>query len=1334
MSSTCRGDGRMDHFCRLILLLVLVLSLSALPVVLVGAQCPVLQANESHVELCADSCESQLRNRNVSSNESYALRREADSIFCYQYCELAYTRGLCHCRTAKCWRSLPCLVACGIAGVFDHVASGTNTLQTCLRTTVYPDRSISMDVAWLPLVHDLKHLGLISTYGATYRPADSVNDGNFVVDHPHQVYQNSLLPGILHVSCDVTNTDTSYQWNNIVPYNVIIFLRRIDYQIVGQPRHTELHNHRRAEQRPFISSPACHHVVDNLSQCLDKQYNITVPTEYYDKIVITDFKVQNAKGDNTVAAPSIVDGAGLESYHYTLALDALWWYELFEHRGTGLTASAWDHAAQSCTPHSCWCWESCAVQHRVSLDVIVNDDLAMRYNHTMDFVEEQEDDYVHCPNIRVNRSFSVDIPATNLLLGRIADSSLLGTELVNVSVTASIQSYYVVDKYFGPLQKSSIITYSLVDIPVYLKDPSKEDNDHTSPPSNTSTPPHTAFANTMSSNNTATSRSPGRIPHTSVSAVADGQSVAMEIIVPVVMVILLAVMGVGGLIFIRMWRYQKWRPRCVAKNSTLEKLHQLPVQTITNDGYQALKSDWPAVTRNCINLELQLGSGQFGEVYKATVANLIPREAVTQVAVKVLKQGSSPKDEHDFLLEATHLKNFRHPNVIRLLGVCLDEHPKMIILELMDGGDLLSYLQANQPGAARPAWDDAEYIDIALDITAGLRYLETEKYVHRDVAARNCLVSFNPENSSLAVKPSSSGRIVKIADFGLARDIDRRDYYRIMDDKALVPVRWMSPESLQDKLFTGKSDVWAFGILLWEIFTYGQTPYGEHTSVFDVYKFVTMGGILDQPQFCPTAMYKLMKQTWGRLARDRPTFRQLHDHLSTFQKSLNRRKTLLTTLASFASVSGITDVERSQLPHIPSSQRVKVAPRASSAEGSVFDNDSDLSDSCFDYSPYASDFDNAFETPTDSPTASRRLTPSAHRPSPLLNGGNALVPPSRGASHYQQQRRRRKSRSHSASREDVTGKGAGSPAVKSMGLVPVQANGTAASRRGYGYVAQRDMANASAATLEQADGAAILVTECTPRKPLSPIVSASSAPGDEPSTDSTALTDVDRPQLERIPSAECVVLPTRASLSEGNVFDDESELSDSCFDYSPQTSDVDNAFESAADSPTAARRSAPAEYKPSPLLNRNNNLVPNGVQHQNRRQRRRSSSNSTSREGAVRNGNGPLPVKSMRSFPLKANGSGSSGRGYGYVSKASFANGYAPQGSVAQDSSAARREHSGPPMLVSEYSARKPLSPIVSASSVPDESCTGVAAVGRRTSRADSSGSCVRSICTETSL
>eukprot|EP00117_Sycon_ciliatum_P016569 scpid8408/ scgid15940/ Proto-oncogene tyrosine-protein kinase ROS; Proto-oncogene c-Ros; Proto-oncogene c-Ros-1; Receptor tyrosine kinase c-ros oncogene 1; c-Ros receptor tyrosine kinase len=1305
----------------------------------VGASCVTRLENATAISQCATLCSDQLTNSSAITSITLLVQRQRLSGQCAEHCRLAYTRGMCHCRDG-CLDSLPCLTACGLTGSYNGIASNATALKMCVRTMVQPDLTLRTNIYWMPLESDLRLMGMITNSSVYYHAPElhkSESEKEYSISGIALFhYYNISSPLSFPLLKTIRNGSSAGQ--SVAPYNVGVRVADVTYYMPGAKpiAQQRLDNNRvggRTGDYVLFSTPECNQVKDHFSKCADPQYaDVSSPTQYYDPINVSGF---NAKS-NTMANPvrAAQQDAPVEQ-SYQLALALRWTYQLFEHvprdsAAPGVIAHAYD----SCTPHSCWCWESCAVQHRVSLDVIVNDDLAMRYNHTMDFVEEQEDDYVHCPNIRVNRSFSVDIPATNLLLGRIADSSLLGTELVNVSVTASIQSYYVVDKYFGPLQKSSIITYSLVDIPVYLKDPSKEDNDHTSPPSNTSTPPHTAFANTMSSNNTATSRSPGRIPHTSVSAVADGQSVAMEIIVPVVMVILLAVMGVGGLIFIRMWRYQKWRPRCVAKNSTLEKLHQLPVQTITNDGYQALKSDWPAVTRNCINLELQLGSGQFGEVYKATVANLIPREAVTQVAVKVLKQGSSPKDEHDFLLEATHLKNFRHPNVIRLLGVCLDEHPKMIILELMDGGDLLSYLQANQPGAARPAWDDAEYIDIALDITAGLRYLETEKYVHRDVAARNCLVSFNPENSSLAVKPSSSGRIVKIADFGLARDIDRRDYYRIMDDKALVPVRWMSPESLQDKLFTGKSDVWAFGILLWEIFTYGQTPYGEHTSVFDVYKFVTMGGILDQPQFCPTAMYKLMKQTWGRLARDRPTFRQLHDHLSTFQKSLNRRKTLLTTLASFASVSGITDVERSQLPHIPSSQRVKVAPRASSAEGSVFDNDSDLSDSCFDYSPYASDFDNAFETPTDSPTASRRLTPSAHRPSPLLNGGNALVPPSRGASHYQQQRRRRKSRSHSASREDVTGKGAGSPAVKSMGLVPVQANGTAASRRGYGYVAQRDMANASAATLEQADGAAILVTECTPRKPLSPIVSASSAPGDEPSTDSTALTDVDRPQLERIPSAECVVLPTRASLSEGNVFDDESELSDSCFDYSPQTSDVDNAFESAADSPTAARRSAPAEYKPSPLLNRNNNLVPNGVQHQNRRQRRRSSSNSTSREGAVRNGNGPLPVKSMRSFPLKANGSGSSGRGYGYVSKASFANGYAPQGSVAQDSSAARREHSGPPMLVSEYSARKPLSPIVSASSVPDESCTGVAAVGRRTSRADSSGSCVRSICTETSL
>eukprot|EP00117_Sycon_ciliatum_P035830 scpid8533/ scgid27084/ Proto-oncogene tyrosine-protein kinase ROS; Proto-oncogene c-Ros; Proto-oncogene c-Ros-1; Receptor tyrosine kinase c-ros oncogene 1; c-Ros receptor tyrosine kinase len=1296
----------------------------------VGASCVTRLENATAISQCATLCSDQLTNSSAITSITLLVQRQRLSGQCAEHCRLAYTRGMCHCRDG-CLDSLPCLTACGLTGSYNGIASNATALKMCVRTMVQPDLTLRTNIYWMPLESDLRLMGMITNSSVYYHAPElhkSESEKEYSISGIALFhYYNISSPLSFPLLKTIRNGSSAGQ--SVAPYNVGVRVADVTYYMPGAKpiAQQRLDNNRvggRTGDYVLFSTPECNQVKDHFSKCADPQYaDVSSPTQYYDPINVSGF---NAKS-NTMANPvrAAQQDAPVEQ-SYQLALALRWTYQLFEHvprdsAAPGVIAHAYD----SCTPHSCWCWESCDIRHVVSAVLIITTQRNTTVRRTQDFeTVEENPEYVHCPHFEAGKDISLSIAADQLYDGA-GLSKYPVNENVTILVTVTIRSYYKVDVHFGPLRNASVFNYTLENVLLTLS--GGVDG------ANTPTP--------LASRTVSSSTSP-LFSSTIGEKASNGSMLAVTIPVALISSVLVLLILIG--IFTRAWKYQKWRPQCVARNNTLEKLQKIRVtstfQNSTNMSYQsatrcsAMAQDWPTVPRSNINLEIQLGSGQFGEVYRATVHHLNSREASTQVAIKVLKEGSSEKDEHDFLREASHLKSFRHPNVIRLLGVCLDEDPKMILLELMDGGDLLSYLQSNKPGAARPAWDDAEYIDIALDITAGLRYLETEKYVHRDVAARNCLVSFNPENSSLAVKPSSSGRIVKIADFGLARDIDRRDYYRIMDDKALVPVRWMSPESLQDKLFTGKSDVWAFGILLWEIFTYGQTPYGEHTSVFDVYKFVTMGGILDQPQFCPTAMYKLMKQTWGRLARDRPTFRQLHDHLSTFQKSLNRRKTLLTTLASFASVSGITDVERSQLPHIPSSQRVKVAPRASSAEGSVFDNDSDLSDSCFDYSPYASDFDNAFETPTDSPTASRRLTPSAHRPSPLLNGGNALVPPSRGASHYQQQRRRRKSRSHSASREDVTGKGAGSPAVKSMGLVPVQANGTAASRRGYGYVAQRDMANASAATLEQADGAAILVTECTPRKPLSPIVSASSAPGDEPSTDSTALTDVDRPQLERIPSAECVVLPTRASLSEGNVFDDESELSDSCFDYSPQTSDVDNAFESAADSPTAARRSAPAEYKPSPLLNRNNNLVPNGVQHQNRRQRRRSSSNSTSREGAVRNGNGPLPVKSMRSFPLKANGSGSSGRGYGYVSKASFANGYAPQGSVAQDSSAARREHSGPPMLVSEYSARKPLSPIVSASSVPDESCTGVAAVGRRTSRADSSGSCVRSICTETSL
>lgn len=160
-------------------------------------------------------------------------------------------------------------------------------------------------------------------------------------------------------------------------------------------------------------------------------------------------------------------------------------------------------------------------------------------------------------------------------------------------------------------------------------------------------------------------------------------------------------------------------------------------------------------------------------------------------------------------------------------------------MELMQGGDLLSYLHQCRPTvAASSSLKLLDLISMCVDVASGCRYLEDMHFVHRDLACRNCLVSsIDPEN-----------RVVKIGDFGLARDIYKNDYYR--KEGGLLPVRWMSPESIVDGIFTSQSDIWAFGVLCWEIMTLGQQPYPARNNV-EVLHFVREGGRLGHPTDCP---------------------------------------------------------------------------------------------------------------------------------------------------------------------------------------------------------------------------------------------------------------------------------------------------------------------------------------------------------------------------------------------------------------------------------------------------------------------------------------------------
>uniref|UniRef100_A0A452SRS7 Tyrosine-protein kinase receptor n=1 Tax=Ursus americanus TaxID=9643 RepID=A0A452SRS7_URSAM len=288
----------------------------------------------------------------------------------------------------------------------------------------------------------------------------------------------------------------------------------------------------------------------------------------------------------------------------------------------------------------------------------------------------------------------------------------------------------------------------------------------------------------------------------------------------------------------------------------------------------------PAFPREKLTLRLLLGSGAFGEVYEGTAVDILGAgSGETKVAVKTLKKGSTDQEKIEFLKEAHLMSRFNHPNILKQLGVCLLNEPQYIILELMEGGDLLTYLRkARMTMFHGPLLTLADLVDVCVDISKGCVYLEHMHFIHRDLAARNCLVSVK--------EYTSPSRVVKIGDFGLARDIYKNDYYR-KTGEGLLPVRWMAPESLMDGIFTTQSDVWSFGILIWEILTLGHQPYPTHSNL-DVLNYVQTGGRLEPPRNCPDDLWNLLTQCWAQEPDQRPTFRKIQDQLELFRNvSLN---------------------------------------------------------------------------------------------------------------------------------------------------------------------------------------------------------------------------------------------------------------------------------------------------------------------------------------------------------------------------------------------------------------------------------------------------------------
>ncbi|KAM0730459.1 Tyrosine-protein kinase transforming protein ros [Formica fusca] len=268
------------------------------------------------------------------------------------------------------------------------------------------------------------------------------------------------------------------------------------------------------------------------------------------------------------------------------------------------------------------------------------------------------------------------------------------------------------------------------------------------------------------------------------------------------------------------------------------------------------------IKREQITLEKCLGSGAFGRVFQGKVKNLEGPDMEIPAAIKMLRKNASSQDKEKFLEEARLMNYFRHKHVLRLLAVCLDEDFPLIVLELMEIGDLLQYLRDSrklQPSDLH-VLRLQDLFAMCEDVARGCCYLENLHFVHRDLAARNCLVSARDREN----------RVIKIGDFGLTRDISKNKYHR-SEERYELPICWMAPESLLvDGIFTSQSDVWSFGILMWEITSLGEHPYPGMTFV-EVIDYVYAGGRLSMPLNCPPTLYELMSRCWNP-ADDRPNF------------------------------------------------------------------------------------------------------------------------------------------------------------------------------------------------------------------------------------------------------------------------------------------------------------------------------------------------------------------------------------------------------------------------------------------------------------------------------
>ncbi|KAM6184491.1 LOW QUALITY PROTEIN: ephrin type-B receptor 4-like [Sarcoramphus papa] len=274
----------------------------------------------------------------------------------------------------------------------------------------------------------------------------------------------------------------------------------------------------------------------------------------------------------------------------------------------------------------------------------------------------------------------------------------------------------------------------------------------------------------------------------------------------------------------------------------------------------------------CVKIEEVIGAGEFGEVCRGRLA--LPGRPESPVAVKTLKGGAGERQRRDFLGEAARMGQFAHPNVVRLRGVVTASAPAMILTEFMENGALDAFLRG-RVGTLGPL----QLVAMLRGIAAGMRYLAETGFVHRDLAARNILVD--------------AQLVCKVSDFGLSRALEEESSADPTYTSSLgeIPIRWTAPEAIAFRKFTSASDAWSYGIVMWEVMSFGERPYWDMSNQ-DVINAIEQDYRLPPPPRCPTALHRLMLDCWQRDRNARPRF---PDIVSALDRLIRHPATLRVT-------------------------------------------------------------------------------------------------------------------------------------------------------------------------------------------------------------------------------------------------------------------------------------------------------------------------------------------------------------------------------------------------------------------------------------------------------